>query len=92
MCYGNEARRPLTLPGAMLINRDLRVRGFDLRAWLARTPGSELEEVRARVLGLSADGLQMKLLIAREPFVDFEYALKRSLQTTERKVVMVMPQ
>ena len=65
------------------------LRGFNFGKWLANAPAADREALVAQALD-DAKTESVRILLAREPFADFEFALARSLQAGERKVVLVM--
>jgi len=67
----------------------LQVRGFNFSKWMENASPADREAVVEQALD-DARTESVRILLAREPFGDFEHALKRSLEAGERKVVLVM--
>ena len=65
------------------------VRGFNFAKWMSNASAAERDELVAQALD-DAKSENVRILLAREPFQDFEHALKRSQEAGERKVVLVM--
>ncbi len=71
--YGNVSSKPQYLPLAPLITKDITIRGFNLQRYFAEAaPADRAATVNAALK------IANKLLLAVEPFADFEHALKRS--------------
>lgn len=67
----------------------VQVRGFNFAKWMSTASAAERDELVAQALD-DAKTENVRILLAREPFKDFDHALQRSQQAGERKVVLVM--
>jgi hypothetical protein len=63
-----------TLPLDALLSKDITIRGFNLNRYLSHATPAEKTALITSALGIAS-----KLLLAVEPFGDFNFALKRSL-------------
>lgn len=87
--FGGMASSSVDVPLSALVEKNITVRGFSFAKWFAAASPAEREELVAKCVDDAREN-RCQVLLAREPFGDFEYALKRSLQAGEPKVVLVM--
>lgn len=87
--YGSSSRKPVTIPTSLLMSKDLTLRGFSLQRWMENASDADRTALVAEAAGLTSTS-SVKQLLAREPFADFEIALKRAQEPSERKIVLVM--
>lgn len=87
--FGGMSSGSVDVPLDALVDKDVTVRGFNFGKWLASAPAADRDELIAQALD-DAKKSNVRILLAREPFSDFDFALNRSLQAGERKVVLVM--
>lgn len=87
--FGGMDSSAVTIPLDALVDEDITVRGFNFGKWMANASAEERDALVAQALD-DARKENVRILLAREPFDDFEYALQRSLTPGERKVVLVM--
>lgn len=81
---------PVSVSWASLVERDISIRGFNFAKWFAGlSPASQSDVVSKAITDASTE--KSRILLAREPFEDFEHALQRAQTAGERKVVMVFP-
>jgi trans-2-enoyl-CoA reductase len=68
--YGAMGKRPLTIPNAPLIFRELNLCGFWVTAWYERASAQEIQEMFESLLPLFADG-------TLDTFVEKRYRLNQ---------------
>jgi mitochondrial enoyl-[acyl-carrier protein] reductase / trans-2-enoyl-CoA reductase len=86
--YGSSSGRPVSAPLDLFTHKDLSLRGFNLEASLGKLDKAERDAFARDAVAAVANG-SIKLLVAREPFRDFNVALGRTLSPHQRKVVLV---
>lgn len=89
----SSARAPIRVPLDLFTQRDIRLSGFNIDAHLramTKTQRDDAVNAAAALLRGGDKGSKLKLLLAREPFRDFNVALTRSLVKGERTVVLTM--
>lgn len=87
--FGGSESSAVTVPLASLVEKDITVKGFNFQRWLETAPAAARDELIAQAFDDARKGAA-QVLVASEPFADFEIALKRASQAGERKVVLVM--
>jgi mitochondrial enoyl-[acyl-carrier protein] reductase / trans-2-enoyl-CoA reductase len=92
--YGSMSRTPTTVPTSLFVNKNLTLKGANIAKLLKGMKKVDVDKAVNEVIddlrGSEKDA-KVKLLLAREPFLDFPIALERSYAKNERKVVLVMP-
>lgn len=87
--YGNVSRKPFSLSLDVLVSKGVTVSGFNLDRHMASLSDAD----RAKAMGAAVDlatGRKVEVLLATEPFADFDAALARAVAAGERKVVLKM--
>lgn len=87
--FGAMETQAVQVPNAALVDKNITVRGFNFSKWMASLDASAREAFIASTLE-DARTESVRILLASEPFVDFDAALTRAMEPGERKVVMVM--
>lgn len=85
--YGSMSKQGVRAPSSWFTSKGLRLSGAHLDAYLRSLPKVERDAHVAGAVADLRDG-KLSLLVAREKFADFPFALKRTLAPHERKVVL----
>jgi NADPH:quinone reductase-like Zn-dependent oxidoreductase len=89
--YGAMARKPLTIPNAMVIFRDIRVRGLWITRWVENAPADEVHAVYGNLASRMSAGKLVEPIDSTYPLEQFKEALAR-LEAPDRdgKVLLTM--
>ncbi|EGG24996.1 trans-2-enoyl-CoA reductase [Cavenderia fasciculata] len=86
--YGGMSRRPVTVPTAHLIFRNVSVHGFWLTRWVEQHSQAEISAMYEHIFGLIRDK-KLKLWLEKHKFSDFNNALLRSQEPGKgRKIIL----
>ncbi len=85
--YGAASGRPVSVPLDLFTHKDLTLRGFSLAKAAGGASKAERDAAATAAVSAVTSGA-VTLLVAREPFADFNIALERSLKPFQRKVVL----
>jgi len=86
--YGAMARRPLTVPNALLIFRDIVIRGLWVTRWIDTAPLAEVRQVYADLAGRVANGTLVQPVDSSHPLADFDKAMQRQRDPERHGKVM----
>lgn len=77
--YGSMSKQPITIPTSLIMNKDVRLKGFSLEDWNRSTPISERLALYDKLLGMFKD---KSLKFDIESF-DFEKDLQKAILRTK---------
>ena len=85
--YGCLSRKPLQLPSSLLVERDLRLRGFSLHRWYRQHGPAAQDQLWGHLASLAA-AQQLRLWIEHHRAADFQGALLRTHADIDRKIIL----
>ena len=87
--FGAMENSAVSVPLDTLVEKDITLKGFNFQRWFSSASAEERDALVSQTFDNARTG-KTQVLLASEPFADFDIALKRASQAGERKVVLVM--